>query len=537
MYIDNSIITSSHQYKSYSSDGINYYYTPIIFTKNTEAGEETIKYVADQYKSNDSINFIELLGSYKVVIEDTNKGEVIFFTDNSNLRSFYMNGSKVSDSFLELLENGENLELNYDSVVEYLYFGKNYFHKTYVKNIDRSSREHYYVIKDGVIEEKSKNIYDLDNKDIAIDVYEFSDILKRNLTSKEEKKGLSLTGGFDSRYVLSMLNSDTLDITLYSSVEDYPDSRVSRKIANTLNKKFKVFIIGRPDVVEEDIVKLFDEQDAYMSFFLGVDFAYKMPTFLGNMKEEGYSYLLTGDTGTYHKDDDWQDEILNYNNPKTNTVKFFNNRMKPSSNTGVYTDRSKAVIESAIKDILNWLDNNKQSINTESIDWFKWHLLTDAYTPLYYNTKSSHLEVYAPLIEYRFIANSYHLKRSQRKFGRYMAAFISEKMPDVAQIPTVLGTTTSNRKRDKVRNVLFNGINFGVRAIRLVNRKLFGKGFMNYTDNWSLDEFVRESNLASKAISFGEGKGLINKGYSSIDDETIARLIEVYLVSKKISCK
>lgn len=539
MYIENNlVIDSSGSFKSYERNNIVYYYTPIIFSERTRAGENTAKLIADQYEHSGKIDFPLFLGAFKVVICDNNSKTTLFFTDNSNQRCFFIYKNSVSDNFLEIIENNKEITFNDERVVEYLFFGKNHFDKTYCNNLIKSDSESYYVIDEkGLIEKKSKDIGNISNAK-GYTAEEFSDILKKQLLGDRLKKNaISLTGGFDSRYVLSMINNEKLDINLYSTVENDRDTIISKQISKKLDKRFFLRMLDRPNInkvnEEQFLHDLFCTQNGYMAFFSAIDFAYNMSTFLKTLRKEGYELLFTGDTGVLHKDEHWQEEIYNYNNKKTNYNRFFQNRIMPMRNINAYTEQAATYIEKQKEEIKFWLHANKQEINTKSYDWYKWYLTLRAFIPAYYNAKSIMLEVYAPMLEFRFVANSYNLDRSERRFGKGMKKFITKSMPEVARIKTVLGTTTSSEKRYALRDQFYIFRGFFIKVLRFLNRKIFKKNTFNFNQKprWNMEDILIDSEILNKAINYGiENNWIKNGKRNELDFGTISRLLEIYFM-------
>ncbi len=541
MYLKgNKIECVDEKYKVYERNNVFYYYTPTIFTLNTNVGLDTIKYLAKQYESERGINYIELFGAYIVIIHDRNKNELIAFTDHNGQRCLYLYNNRIADSFVKLVEGIDNIEIDYDKAVEYLYYGANHFGFTYAKDIYRSKGECYYKIDaKGTLKTEAKGIGALSDLEYSIDTESFSNMIKSKLmdSTPEARKVLTLTGGFDSRYVFSVINSESLDVALYSTIKDDPDIDISRRISNLMEKDFNVFIIDKEECLDETIRTLVIDRDVYMSLFNGMDFTYKMTKFLQILNDHKYTLLFTGDTGILHKDEHWKEELPTYNKQKTNFMKFYKNRVKPVSKVTCYTKAAIDSIEGTEQLILEWLKQNIQQVNTKSYDWYEWYLKVKAFRNTYYNTKSKILEVYAPLLEYRFVVNSYNLKRRERYSGRYMSRWITKKMPMVSRVPTVLGMTTCTDVVQIPRNTLFKFKNLCIKAIRLFSMKLFKKSFNNIQPAWTFAKDIKKTTIYKAAIRFAIEKNFIEKDSDiKLDLNTICRIIELYMFHTYI-CK
>lgn len=542
MYIfKDKIFNNTEGYNKYCRNNINYYYTPVIFTSDTKSGEETIKRIAFKYENEGKIDFKNILGAYHVIVEDLNRKEILAFTDNSGQRCFYFNDNCISDRFLQLIDfiksEGLNLEFDEEKLIEYIYFGKNFSCSTYIKGITKSNSQFYYKISEnGDIIQLSKNIGTLNSSSFSIDVNRFSSILKKNLMSDKslDNKTLSLTGGFDSRYVLSMIDDPSLRISIYTTEnENLKDEIISHKISTILKKDFENIVLSNPHYDDNDIVDCFYKNDGYMSMFINLDFSYCMYAFLNYLsRNKDCKILFTGDTGTLHKDEHWKEEFPNYNKKHTNEKRYYYNRIRPIYGTNIFSNKAKSIIADVELNIQKWLNNNIQDINTKSIDYFEYYLNRQSFVPVYYNNKSQNIETYAPLLEYSFVINAYNQERKYRKRGKYMIDFITRMMPDVAKVPTVLGTTTSSENKYKVKDSLLILRGYMIKAIRLIGRKIFKANLLNSRPTWSMyNDILEKSELKKSAVNFFVKSGYIKKDTSdNINYSILSRLIESYLM-------
>ena len=208
-------------------------------------------------KGRDITSFIK--GSYVILMYNKKENSIEVFTDELNLRNVYY--AKVEDKFI--LSSSLSAFINYSkkdfgtvnlkSVVEYALFDFDLVNETFIKNVKSippASYLHYFDNK--VLIEQYWNIFsEFENAKPGLNEEEsykkIEILLKRNLDlylSNPDKTAIALTGGYDSRTNLALLNGKYCDGYYYSyGVKDSYDIKFARNVARELKLNFNAFIL------------------------------------------------------------------------------------------------------------------------------------------------------------------------------------------------------------------------------------------------------------------------------------------------------
>ena len=242
-------------YMHFSDGDTDYYCNGIFFIPGFKAGMQSIIEMARMYRQKGAFDFIEYFGAFVFFIKE--KDKCTFFTGNGINRCFFYNKEYVSDDMLEIVKNSEDAAFDESAVCQYFTYGRIFFDKTYIQDVYMSNSNCYYTVKDGMITRHDKNIGDLSDREKGISPKHFPKILTDSLS--DVKKVLSLTGGFDSRYVLSMFlkNPELIDTSICGSQTGHADFEISEKVAEKAGVGYSQIYVQKPEVTEEYLVRNF----------------------------------------------------------------------------------------------------------------------------------------------------------------------------------------------------------------------------------------------------------------------------------------
>ncbi len=200
-------------------------------------------------------------GSYTVLVFSKSDNYLSAFTDEMNIRNVYYgitkSGNLVLSSSLSAFSKYSNDDfgmVNKKSIIEYALFDSDLTNETFLQNVKflEPGSLFQYSTKDGLKIEKFWNIFEAFKSDKpemtkkeSFDKIE--DLLKKNLAlylSEPDKTAFALTGGYDSRTNLALLEGkhDNGFFYSYGSANTY-DIRFARKVAKKLKLNYNAFIL------------------------------------------------------------------------------------------------------------------------------------------------------------------------------------------------------------------------------------------------------------------------------------------------------
>lgn len=532
--IKNKMLTRLGNGISYESNNKKYYCDGIFFIEGYRAGYDSLKKMADEFERKDYFDFINYYGAYTIIVEDENG--IVFFSDNSNLRCMYYSNELISNEFKDAVKgHNKNVVLNEYSIYQYFQHDCIYSDETIVEGINTTLSEYYYCVKSNEITKKRKSIGDLNSIEYRIAPEKFSEIMKYSLA--ELNKSISLTGGYDSRYVLSMLlGSENLNTGISTSNLNHEDVIISREVACIAGiNNHNVVCIEEPKINEKKIIEMWQRRNC--SIYSIAEYIYRLNVYLEELKKLGVECLITGDTGIFHKSEDWYQELPCYNKKNCNKKSYYKKRIIDIKTKLPLSDRLKEFEERFEKDSYLFLKENEQSVCTKSIDWYNWYYTRGLFYLKIYTNQSYILNSYAPMMEYRFVINSYNLPRRERMAGSYIKKYITKTNSQIARIKTVTKVTTSSEKKYIFVDTVHYIINLCKAVLRLFGKKVFKKvWFSKAVMNWDFSIEIRKMDVAKEAFEFAKKNNWLNKEtkIEKIDYKLLCKVIEVYLIKNYI---
>lgn len=523
-------IRNIDKYREYVQDGIRVLYRGLIFKEGFLEGEESIGDVVNGYLENGEIDFLSIFGAYHVVIIDVHK--TIFFTDHSYQRIFVYNNKGFADNLGEGALHLSSKNFDDKGVAELLQYGQTFQGRTVVADLIETDPQNYYVYQGDSITAHKKDIGSLNNQEYGITPERFSKIMAYSLRNKI--KAVSLTGGFDSRYVFSLMTAfDKKNVFTTISCTDFEhkDVTISKKVAEVAEIEYDPVLVEKPQVTEELLTTLFLSRNGSMS---SVDESiYRLNTYLQTIRVAGGDMITTGDSGVFHKAEDWYQDFPRYSKPTCNIEGYYNKRLIGIKQDIGISQKLKDNVSDTKKYLMDYLQNNQQVINTKSYDWFHYYLTRGLFYDYMYNSQNEVLTSYAPLLEYRFVINSYNLPRKERSMARYMKKFMTVVNPKMAAVPTAIGVTASCEAKYKIRDQFLYMVDIGRAALRLAGKILFKKTlFSESISRWSFEDDIRGLELSKKALSFAKENGWLRDEITlaSVNYGTLKKLVELYLL-------
>jgi hypothetical protein len=520
-------INKLDSFKSFSYKNYTYYYSGIIWAFDKKEGEETIHYLAQSYAINNCIPFDKLFGSFHCVIIKPN-GEIIFFTDNSNMHCFFISNTTIGTNFLEVIKESDIKDLDLESISEFLALGNVYFGKTLVENINISSCNKYYIYSNGTIYEIDKKIDGIDGQSVIKDVNKYFEQMAYSLS--DLKLTLSLTGGYDSRMVFACLkNHVPLDLFISGDNIKEKDIIYSEEVATIAGNKFKVIETIKPEITLEYIENLFYYSQGIIPFVN--DGFFRISDFILD-RAKGYNCYLSGDGGVMHKDWWWLQDIPYYRRKKVDFDKFYYQRIRFSKENIPWGPSISEIGMNLDKRMIRKLTEFKKPLNTQTYDALYFNV-NGKKTSMGYTIHSNHIPSYAPLWELELVKYSYNLPRRKRFFYRSIRTITTKASKEIARIRTNYGTTASSELVYITRDIFFQFVDYFKKAIRMLGRKFLNKNFfVGNSVTWSTESDIRKLSISQEAVDHLITIGIFKKNTKAneLSFSILGRAIQIFLV-------
>ncbi|SOC38598.1 asparagine synthase-related protein [Ureibacillus acetophenoni] len=522
-------IININNFECIEINGYKYYYSGIIWMRGKKAGKETVEHLSKIYEVQNKIPFIEIFGSFCLVILHPN-GRIVLFTDNSNMRTFYIGKKLIGTNYLEVIKEKTKVDFNLDALCEFFTLGDTYFGKTLLNDIRLTESTKYYICDDGGLLIKDKGIGDIDEDTSIKDVNEFFKEMAYSLS--DLKVTMSLTGGYDSRLIFACIN-DYLTVKPFISGdnEKHKDIIYSQKVAEAVGRKIEILRIKKPEISDDFILSLFYFSQGIVPFLK--DGFVRMNSFIIDRSNKGYECYITGDGGDVHKDWDWTLDLPFYNRKSTNIPRYYDHRIQNTSNVIPFGDSLESLHKQLREKMINEFSKFSKAINTQSYDSFGFNIYGDE-NKIDYGTLSDIIPSYAPLWELELVRYSYHLPRRKRFFNFSMREITTKASKKIARVPTFYGTTASSETPYLIRDTFMQIVEYFKRACRMLGRKFLNKNlFVENKETWSIENDLRKLSITTEAIEYCIEKGFIKKGtlQEDLSFELLGRIIHVYLLA------
>jgi len=499
-----------------------------------KAGEDSIRYIAEEYEKTGIIPFNKLHGAFSMLIKNPD-GSSCVFTDNSHMHVLYIHNDAISDKFLNLIDyllssDDCKLSLDPEAIAQQYSVGRTFFNKTLITEISLSDSFIYYYINNNKIEKRKKEIYDIDEDQDKIEPAKFFNYLSEALHGR--KISVALTGGYDSRLIYSfMKNRMLVQPTLSGDDESNIDIVVSRKVATSAGDNLKLIHTVKPIISDEVLEEMFKVYDGSIDFVRDGGYRlYKYHTELGN---NGYEIHLTGDGGVLHKDWEWMQDLPFYHKKHTDLNRYYSQRLAYSYNSnysGSFIIKETTEMKNKI---VSELQKYKRSINTQSYDMLYYHV--HGLRDVAYNNSVNGVIEYAPLFERDIVAYSYYLPRLRRFFYNNIRSMISQQNYIISRIPTCYGTTASDEKIFLLRDIIFQMIDYSKKFIRMIGRKINGKSlFCANVNTWNIGEDLLKLDCFQEALEFSKKSRIVDKNVEKpmLNKKQQECLLQVYFTAK-----
>ena len=532
LWIDCEGIAHQQGFKEYTYSGITLFVDGLLYIYGKKAGNETAKWMCEEITEKGVIPYQLLRGAFSCIV--ISSSSIVAFTDNSNMHCLYYSDRYVSNRFLTMIDQ-ERKENNHpvfseESICEYLTLGNVFFDKTFFKSIRILNAGQVIRVENGSINVSEKGIEGIDGKTMVQTISDFFEKLAWSIS--EHKVCQALTGGYDSRLIYACLSNYVQDHpAIASNIEKHPDTEHAMLVAKAKGDQLEVIWTRKPKFSNEMMDSVFRALDGMQPIDLDGDI--RLMTFKNKLAEK-YDLLLSGDGGVLHKDWEWTQDFPRYRRKKSNSRKFYLQRLYYIKNGDHLGDALRGVFSEQEQKFVKRLQGLSKSMNTQSYDE-GYYTVSGNRRVNYNNNICDGLVCYAPLNEIDLVRYSYALPRFQRFFYNAMRKTITAQNVTIARIPTNYGTTASSERRYLIRDCYYQAVEYSRKAIRFVSRKLLKKTLLNASVlDWTLEEELRQSKEVVEAINFAKRKGFIKESLTEqeLSYTELQRLMHIFWLAK-----
>lgn len=524
-------IVNTEGYEKLTNEAYAVYISGILFVRGLKAGEESIRWMLENYSNTGMIPFDKLCGAYSILIDDCERG-LICFSDNSAMRGLIIGEYSIGSNFLELAKFEKHTEMNNNAICEYLTLTRCLLLDTFVKGISSTDYLSYYVLKDGKITKKSKGIGDISTASSIKDPVEFMRDVAYALS--DLRCICALTGGFDSRMVAACMNYVyPVDCFISGERDDSSEIRCAVHAAKEGGLNMKVVKPHFPKISDGLIRSTFYGNGAYRQRISTA--GYRIISFREQLKEEGYQVLLTGDAGDMHKDFWLVQDFPSYWSRKTHVERFYKRRLEVINYSEYLGDVLKSKYSELQSEQIEYLYSLKKARNSQSYLMFGWFgdWVASAVGRAHYDNPVP----YNPLQEIDLVRYSYQMLPKGKRFNYFLRKMTTNTNPQMARVVTCYKTTSSSESLFMCRDLFVQGYATGIRALRFVFRRLIGKTFFTDTINeTNLEEEIRYTTVANQSLEWAKKNGYIRNDVelSKIPYFLLERVMNLYLVKTEL---
>ncbi len=514
------------------------YFKGLIFTSGKKCGPESIDFIVNTLLEKENPNFNDIFGNYFICVVDRENHSQHIFIDNSGIFKAYKYKNCISTSFLELVDFFQEITLDKlkpSSIVEFFQFGFPYFENTLIEDIKRIGGNELYAFQDGRLMVKSKNIREISNPgEITMKDF-FADL---SYAVQDKMMSLDLTGGFDSRLILSFFVKERASFEIaISGKANHTDVLIPRIIAKKINRNFFPAYHETNKLSAAELKDIFNSTDSQIDI---IEY-HRNHQLNYNRLSRNIDLQISGVGGELYKDFWWLQDFPFYKRKKTNLEKLYKYRIQSISFPHeIIGNRLKSYSLNLKQNTLQKLKFYVQKINTQSYDniYYQYKMKTNA--GVYISCANNYFLSYAPLLEPELVRIGYGLKRSQRFFNRFHRKMITQNCPEISTVRTTEGVTSSSSPFFLITDIIFYIIDKSKRALKQILRKILNKTyFQDSATNQNIYSLGKASEVFEKYVELLKSMDYLNSEIelAQIPDKMVGKILTLGLLIERLQKK
>lgn len=509
------------QYNKCGTELYNCYFEGSVIYKNRSEGCKSILQLLNDLEKGE-IDWNHIYGAFRVIAINKIDNVINLFSDNAGLLCFYYheNENVLSDSFINLLESTDQHNINMKAVAGIVKDTFVYSNQTICKEIKRLSSDSFYFWREEKLVSQAKLWKTFEEINYNKSVSDFSNKLLKSISGK--KIASILTGGTDSRWVLSMLLSAKVDSDLFiSGDEGHIDVKVAKQIAEKLNKPLT--ICNGTIKTQQDFDNAFEFSDGSFNCVS----LYRLYVLQNTIKERGYDICLGGVGGEFYKNSFIVQKLpIYYGNLN---VKSFVRRWLSIDRKSYFTDEIIGQFNLMKNDFEDDLSNIHHGVGIlkQSIDYGYWILKHRMVTI----SNSNLVPQIAILVERDSISIPYKTNPYLLEINKIQRREVSRNSPSISKVKTDKNSSLSNSIL-KIFGDFFKNYTFRFKG--LLKRKI-----KKQHNSSGLNEHVFETEIIKenyfKAFNHCKTSGIIKKDvlFNEVDRNTLDNILPVGILISK----
>ena len=529
------LYNSDERIQSFFYCDFEVHFKGLFFTSGKRAGKESIEFILSDFLSNGNIDFSSIYGNYFVYIIDKKNNKQYFFVDNSSIFKAYIYKNSISTSFIEIIDNFKDISvenLNHSGVVEFLHFGFTYFENTLINDIYKISGNDFYVFEDDKLIKKEKGLQPINSESqINFDQF-FKDLI---YAVNGLKVSLDLTGGFDSRLILSYFQKNGADFELaISGMKGNSDIEIASKLSKIVKKEFCPTFHSLDSLNEETLKSIFINSDSQIDIL-----EYHRNSQLNyDRNSRGVELQISGVGGELYKDFWWLQDFPFYNSSKIKIEKLYNLRIESSTFPhSIFEDKLKEYSLTLKSNTVNHLEKFILGSNTETYDniYYSYKMNTNA--GVYLTIANNFFTAYAPLLENELVKVGFNLKRRQRFYNNFHRNKITQNSSRISRVRTTEGISASSFWLDKIIDIIYYVADKTKRLIKQILRKIYNITYLQETPtNPKIYSIIKSNSVFEDHLKILKENNILKSDLNEnqIPDKLIGRILTLGCFVKRV---
>ncbi|MBK8371628.1 MAG: hypothetical protein IPL63_16540 [Saprospiraceae bacterium] len=310
-------------------NGEIYNYDDLLLNPKAEKHESFFTLLEFKYRNNDLPSIINKLdGVFNIIIIDKLKEEIILITDRNGLKLLYIyfdtNHFLWSNSVSELItlfKDKNKLKIKPSSIEMFMQFGYLLGNQTYFENIilTNPASIYNYKFKNNILDSFYYWTWDkikpqkIDFETATVQASELFNSAVMNRFSEKERIGISLSGGLDSRFIVSAIAKNIPDYKGFLhtfGLHNCLDIKIAQTIANKLNWHHKLYFLNNLNLIDKREKMVFQTDGMFdMQHMHGLEFIDDLKNYI-DINLNGYAgEVVMG--GNYLKSENYLNKPIN----------------------------------------------------------------------------------------------------------------------------------------------------------------------------------------------------------------------------------
>ncbi len=537
MLFINGEATGKKDLKYHQTNDFEVYYTGFFFLPGFPNGIDSINELLTQIETIGLDIVRELLGVYFLSIKDLRNKNSYIFIDNSGLFKAYLFDRTISTSLLELFDDTDTtLELNQEALVEFLHFGFVHFENTICQGVTKL--EPYYIYtydSNGDVEKMGKGISRI-HEDSGMHPDTFFKYLQDSI--KDDRVSLDLTGGTDSRLIVSALCSHQADFELaISGVPGNRDISIGQKISDKIKKEFYPYYHQVDEISSDSLENLFELTDGQVDIVI-YQRIYELQK---SRLDRDVTMHISGVGGELYKDFWWLQDFPRYNKKLADLSRLYQLRIESIAFEHNALDKSLHATSKGLRSkTIGKLQDLIQPTNSQTYDSIYYYYKMQTTAGHFLTISNRLFKSYAPLIELGLVKFGFNLPRKKRFYNNFHREFITSYCKSVSKIKTDASISCSSVFLLKFLDLFSYGFNLSIRLLKQILRKVLRKTmFQESPNNRQLYPHVRNLEMIDELIEVLQKHNILDLGVrkENINNNLLGKIVTLGLFIRKYENK